>query len=69
MLSITKKGNGNVQYYYDGKFEENILIVGYMGCGKTTFAQNLAKNGMFGDIKEIYWVSKISLFLERDEQG
>ena len=36
-------------------------MVGQTGCGKTTFAQNLAKNRVFGDIKVIYWLSKISM--------
>ena len=40
----------SVGYCYDGKFERNILIAGQMGCGKTTFVQNLEKNGMFGNI-------------------
>lgn len=35
-----------------------------IGVWKTTFIQNLAKNGMFEDIKKTYWVSKISLSLE-----
>ena len=34
-------------------------------CGKTNFVQNLEKNGNFGDIKEVYWLSKISLSQER----
>ena len=33
------------------KFEGNILIVGTARCGKTTFAQNLGQNKLFGDIK------------------
>ena len=28
------------------------------GCGKTTFVQSLGKNKLFGDIKEVQWVSK-----------
>ena len=50
-----------VEYTYDGKFEGNILIMGRTGCGKTTFVQNLGKNKLFGDIKEVQWVSKIEL--------
>lgn len=45
-----RKMANSVGYCYDGKFERNILIVGQMGCGKTTFVQNLEKNGMFGNI-------------------
>ena len=29
--------------YYDGRFTDNILVVGQTGCGKTTFVQNLEK--------------------------
>ena len=32
-----------MSYFYDDKFEGNILIVGQRGCGKTTFVQSLAK--------------------------
>ena len=39
------------KYTYDGKFQGNILIVGQMGCGKTTFMQKLALNNFFGKIK------------------
>ena len=56
-----------IKYTYDGKFEGNILIVGRTGCGKTTFVQNLGKNKMFGDVKEVYWVSKIELSKDREE--
>ena len=45
------------KYSFDGKFEENILIVGRTGCGKTTFIQKLASNNMLGnDIIEVFWV-------------
>ena len=33
-------------------------MVGRTGCGKTTFVQNLGKNKMFGEIKEVTWLSK-----------
>ena len=56
-----------VNYAYDGKFEGNILIAGQTGCGKTTFIQKLAKNKMFGSLKEIFWISKIPLFGEREK--
>lgn len=53
--------NTSAGYFYDAKFEGYILIVGQTGCAKTTFVQKLAKNKMFGDIKEAYWLSKIPL--------
>ena len=52
-------------YTYDGKFEGNILIDGSTGWGKTKFVQNLGK--LFGDIKEVYWISKIELSRDREE--
>ena len=55
-----------MNYTYDAKFEGNILVVGKTGCGKTRFVQNLEKNRMFSDIKEVLWVSKISLSVERE---
>lgn len=57
----------SIQYTYAGTFEGNILVVGQTGCGKTTFIQILAKNHMFGDLKEIFQISKISLSSEKEE--
>ena len=57
-----------VNYMYDGKFEGNILNVGRAGCGKTTFFQNLGKNKLFGEIKEVCWISKIELSKDRDRK-
>ena len=53
--------DNDIGYFCDGKFEGNILIAGQTGCGKTTFVQNLAKNKIFGSIKDVYWLSKMSL--------
>ena len=36
-------------YTYDTTFSDNILVVGQMGCGKTSFVQGLSKNKMLGD--------------------
>ena len=33
----------DVNYICDGTFNDNVLIAGQIGCGKTTFIQNLAK--------------------------
>ena len=41
----------NVEYCYKRKFEENILILGQKGCGKTTFSQNIGKNDLFCKLK------------------
>ena len=51
-----------MNYSYDAKSEGNISIVGRTGYGKTTFVQNLGKNKMFGEIKEVIWVSKKNHF-------
>ena len=42
-----------INYICDAKFEGNILTVARTGCGKTTFVQNLGKNRMFGELKEV----------------
>ena len=55
-------------YSYDGQFSGNIMVVGRTGCGKTTFIQNLGRNKMFGrDIHTVFWISKIVLSKEREE--
>ena len=56
-----------IKYMYDVKFESNILIVGKTGCWKTTFVQNLGKNKLFGDVKEVYWISKIELSKDKEK--
>ena len=57
----------DVNYMYDGKFNENTLIVGQTGCNKTTFIKNLAKNKIFAKLKEIFWLSKIILSQDRQQ--
>ena len=59
--------DNEMNYCCDAKFEGNILVVGRTGCGKTTFVQNLGKNKMFGEIKEVTWLSKIPLSREREK--
>ena len=56
-----------VDYSYGGKFEGNVLIVGQTGCGKVTFIQKLARNNLFGELKEIFWISRIPLSAEREK--
>ena len=41
--------------------------MGRTGCGKTTFVQNLGKNKLFGDVREVYWISKIELSEDRED--
>ena len=57
----------DVNYMYDSKFNENTLIVGQTGCNKTTFVQNLAKNKIFAKLKEIFWLPKIILSQDREQ--
>ena len=52
---------------YNRKFDGNILIIAKIGWGKTTFTQKLAKNKMFGDLKEIYWIKKIPPSAQREK--
>ena len=59
--------DNEMNYSFDAKFEGNILVVGRTCCGKTTFAQNLGKNKMFGEIKKVTWLSKIPLSREREK--
>ena len=54
-------------YEYDGKFEGNILLLGQTACGKTTFIQNLAKNKLFGQIKDVTWLTKIIISKKRED--
>ena len=49
------------KYTYDGKFEGNILVVGKTGRGKTCFAQRIAVNNLFDELKKMEWVSQIEL--------
>ena len=44
-----------------------MLIVGQTFCGETTFIQNLAKNKMFSDIKNVFSLTKITLSREREQ--
>ena len=55
-----------IKYLYDGRFSGNILIVGRTGCGKRTFVRNLAKIQVFGDIKEVFWISTLQLSADRE---
>ena len=56
------------EYSYDGCFNGNILVVGRTGCGKTTFIERLGANNLFGDIIDVFWISKIILSSEREDQ-
>lgn len=66
---VTLKTNNKmtVEYSYDGKFEQNILIVGQTGCVKTTFIQKIGKNNSFDELKIIVWLSKIPFSAQREK--
>ena len=40
---------------------ETYLLQEKQAVEKTTFVQNLAKNNLFGEITEVYWILKIEL--------
>ena len=50
-----------MSYSFDAKFKGNFLLLWRSACDKTTFVQNLGKNKMFGEIKEVIWLWKIPL--------
>ena len=56
------------EYSYDGCFNGNILVVGRTGCDKITFTQRLGANNLFGDTIDDFWISKIILSGEREDQ-
>ena len=57
-------------YTYDTTFSDNILVVGQMGCGKTSFVQGLSKNKMLGDdLLNADWASKINLTKAREDES
>ena len=57
-----------MNYSFDAKFEGNILVVAGTGCGKTMSVQILGKNKMFGEMKEVSWLSKMLLSREREKK-
>ena len=49
-------------FTYDATFSNNILVVGQMGCGESSFVQSLGKNKMLDNgLLSVNWVSKINL--------
>ena len=44
-----------------------MLIVGQTGCQKTMFTQNLAKNKLLGKLKNVFWLTKIELSKDREQ--
>ena len=56
-----------VNYTYYGKFNSKVLIVGQTGRQKTMFTQNLAKNKLFGKLKNVFWLTKIELSKDREQ--
>ena len=53
---------------YDGQFRGNILVLGRTDSGKTYFIQQLALNGIFGNIEKTRWVSGVSISDTRKAQ-
>ena len=55
--------------YSNGRLDGNSLVVVRTGYEKTTFVQNLSKNKLFGDIKEVFWISKIEQLSNKRENN
>ena len=56
-------------FRYDAGFTDNILVLALTGCGKTSFAQSLDKNKIFGsNLLSVDWVSKINLTKNREDE-
>ena len=56
-------------FQYNATFTNNILVLGQIGCGKTSFVQSLGKNKIFGsDLLGVDWVSKINLTKNREDE-
>ena len=53
---------------YDGKISGNILVLGSMAGGKTTFVQELACNSMFGKLEGIHWILQVGLSKQREAE-
>ena len=53
---------------YDGQFRGNILVLGRTDSGKTYFIQQLALNGILGNIEKTHWVSGITISDTRKAQ-
>ena len=53
---------------YNGKFYDNVLVVGRTGCGKTTFLEKLGLNNFFGDIIKTEWISGIDTDKKREAE-
>ena len=57
----------DINYTYSGKFNSSVIIFGQTGYSKITFIQNLAKNKMFGELKNLFWLTKIELSKDREQ--
>ena len=53
---------------YDGQFRGNILVLGRTDSGKTHFIQQLALNGILGNIEKTHWVSGVTISDTRKAQ-
>ena len=52
----------------NGQFNENILVVGRTGCGKTTFLEKLAINKFFVEIVKTEWISRFEIDSVREAE-
>ena len=56
-----------IKYIYDEKFDGNTLIAGRTGCGNIKFIQDFVINKLFGVMREIYWIYKIELSKDKED--
>ena len=49
-------------------FYGNVLVVGWTGCGKTTFLEKLGVNNFFGKIIKTEWISGIDINKQREAE-
>ena len=52
---------------YDGQFRGNVLVVGKIGCEKTSL-QKLGINNFFGKILKTEWISGIDINEKREAE-
>ena len=56
-------------FQYDATFSDKILVLGQMGCRKTSFVQSLASNKLFGnELVKMKWILKVNLSKSQENE-